>query len=355
MGLLDAKKGRYSLKKKLQVFISSTYIDLIEERQSAVQAVLDAGHIPAGMELFKAGNRTQLETIYKWINDSDVYMLILGGRYGSIEEDSQKSYTHLEYEYAINIGKPIFAVVLNDSFLNAKTEILDEKSVFEVDNKQKYNDFKSVVMSRIIRIANDPKDIMLAIHTTLNDFLEEYDLIGWVRRDNTEVSVSLLTQTNDLNLRIQSLEEKNRLLKEELNQFKISFDESLAFEGHEILIEGSYEERHGNRPGTYSYRKRDIHKHITWDNMFLLWAPRLLQTLNATMARKELERALKDYMGRYFSINDNQFNIIKIQYHALGLINVYEARTTSGGTAEFISLTSKGKNYLVQYSAIKKQ
>lgn len=56
-----------------------------EERRAAVQAVLDAGHIPAGMELFKAGNQSQLATIYKWIDASDVYMLILGGRYGSIE------------------------------------------------------------------------------------------------------------------------------------------------------------------------------------------------------------------------------------------------------------------------------
>ena len=56
------------MNKKLQVFVSSTYTDLIEERQSAVQAILDAGHIPAGMELFKSGNRSQLETIYKWIN-----------------------------------------------------------------------------------------------------------------------------------------------------------------------------------------------------------------------------------------------------------------------------------------------
>ena len=43
------------MNKKLQVFVSSTYTDLIEERQAAVQAILDAGHIPAGMELFKLG------------------------------------------------------------------------------------------------------------------------------------------------------------------------------------------------------------------------------------------------------------------------------------------------------------
>ena len=78
------------MNKKLQVFISSTYTDLIEERQAAVEAILDAGHIPAGMELFKAGNDSQLKTIYKWIDESDVYMIILGGRYGSVESKSGK-------------------------------------------------------------------------------------------------------------------------------------------------------------------------------------------------------------------------------------------------------------------------
>lgn len=40
------------MKKKYQIFISSTYQDLKEERQAAVEAILKAGHIPAGMELF---------------------------------------------------------------------------------------------------------------------------------------------------------------------------------------------------------------------------------------------------------------------------------------------------------------
>jgi hypothetical protein len=43
-------------KKKLQVFVSSTYEDLKEERQVAVESILTAGHIPAGMELFAAGD-----------------------------------------------------------------------------------------------------------------------------------------------------------------------------------------------------------------------------------------------------------------------------------------------------------
>jgi hypothetical protein len=89
------------MNKKMQVFISSTYTDLIEERQKAVEAILNAGHIPAGMELFKAG-RSQMETIKKWIDESDVYCLLLGGRYGSIEEESGLSYTELEYKYAVS-------------------------------------------------------------------------------------------------------------------------------------------------------------------------------------------------------------------------------------------------------------
>ena len=62
--------GELIMKKKIQVFISSTYKDLQDERQSAVEAVLSTNNIPAGMELFKAGNNSQWETIKRWINCS---------------------------------------------------------------------------------------------------------------------------------------------------------------------------------------------------------------------------------------------------------------------------------------------
>lgn len=62
------------MKKKYQVFVSSTFSDLINERQSCVEAILRAGHIPAGMELFSAGNESQLEIIRRWIEESDIYI-----------------------------------------------------------------------------------------------------------------------------------------------------------------------------------------------------------------------------------------------------------------------------------------
>src|SRR5919205_3446113 len=99
-------------RKKYQVFISSTFTDMKAERQAAVEAILTAGHIPAGMELFAAGDESQMKVIKRWIDESDVFLLILGGRYGSIEPESQKSYIQLEYEYALEQNKPFFAVVI---------------------------------------------------------------------------------------------------------------------------------------------------------------------------------------------------------------------------------------------------
>ena len=182
------------MNKKLQVFVSSSYTDLIEERQAAVQAILDAGHIPAGMELFKAGNESQLKTIYKWIDESDVYMLILGGRYGSIESNSGKSYTQLEYEYALNKNIPVFAVVLSESFLTTKINLLGLSDVMEQKSPDKYQYFKSLVMSKVIREVDDCKDIKINIHSTLNEFIHDYNLGGWIKNYRSYIKNNNLLQ-----------------------------------------------------------------------------------------------------------------------------------------------------------------
>ena len=38
--------------KRYQVFVSSTYADLMEERQHVIQALMDMDCIPSGMEVF---------------------------------------------------------------------------------------------------------------------------------------------------------------------------------------------------------------------------------------------------------------------------------------------------------------
>jgi Domain of unknown function (DUF4062) len=165
--------------KKLQVFVSSTYRDLREERQAAVEAILKAGHIPAGMELFTAGNQSQLQTINRWIAQCDAYMLILGGRYGSIEPDSGISYTELEYDYAANIGKPLFAVVIEDSALIEKSKILGPDAL-ELENPALLKQFREKVLKKMSSFYRDSKDIKLCIYESLADISADNDLAGWI-------------------------------------------------------------------------------------------------------------------------------------------------------------------------------
>lgn len=179
--------------KKLQVFISSTYSDLIEERQAAVQAILKAGHIPAGMELFTAGDKSQMETIKRWIDASDVYMLILGGRYGSIEPTTSLSYTELEYDYAAEKEKPLFSVVITEDALDKKVK---DNGLEHIERLQPaaLDNFRAKVLSNISSFFDDSKDIKLSIHETIGDFIDRYEFRGWVRGDEVADTTPLLEE-----------------------------------------------------------------------------------------------------------------------------------------------------------------
>jgi hypothetical protein len=167
-------------RKKLQVFVSSTYADLREERQAAVEAILTAGHIPAGMELFAAGDESQMQVIRRWIEESDVFLLILGGRYGSIEPASGESYVQLEYEHALAVGKPVIAIVVEADHIEVRVKALGTKAI-ETDHPAELRTFREqVVRSRIVRFWRDPRDIKLAVHEALPEYAHRDELIGWI-------------------------------------------------------------------------------------------------------------------------------------------------------------------------------
>ena len=202
--------------KKLQVFVSSTFEDMKEERQAAVEAILSSENIPAGMELFAAGDESQMTVIKRWIEESDVYMLILGGRYGSIEKNTGKSYTHLEYEYAVSLNKPLFSIVISDDALEKK---VNEKgtSVIEKENTKELKAFKNLVLQNLVEFYSDKKDIKLAIYKTLSDFVYRKELVGWIKGDNRVNTAQLaeeiarLTKENS-ELRSQALKNNNSAL-----------------------------------------------------------------------------------------------------------------------------------------------
>ena len=200
------------MKRKLQIFVSSTFTDLIPERQAAVSSILKSGHIPAGMELFTSGDKSQMDTIKKWIDESDVYMLILGGRYGSIEPISGISYTELEYNYAIEQGKALFAVVITDASLEAKIKS-NGTAFLEKENPQALKLFRTKVLSYISSFFDDEKDIRLSVHESLSDFSSSRDLKGWIQADE-------LVDTKPLFEEIKKLSDENNRLKDTLTELE---------------------------------------------------------------------------------------------------------------------------------------
>lgn len=94
--------------RRYQVFVSSTYKDLIDERREVMQALLELEHIPAGMELFPASDDDSWTLIQRVIDDCDYYIVIVGGRYGSSGPDGI-GFTEMEYRYAVERGKPVIA------------------------------------------------------------------------------------------------------------------------------------------------------------------------------------------------------------------------------------------------------
>ncbi len=101
------------MEKRYQVFVSSTFTDLIDERRAVMQALLELDCIPAGMELFPASDEDSWTLIQQVIDDCDYYLVIVGGRYGSMDPNGV-GYTEKEYDYAVASGKHVLGFVHAD-------------------------------------------------------------------------------------------------------------------------------------------------------------------------------------------------------------------------------------------------
>jgi hypothetical protein len=99
---------------RLQVFISSTSVDLKVEHSAAIAAILSCGHRPAGIGQFQTAGERRFPpcSVEQWIRTCDIYVLILGRCYGDLDSETGKSYVHLEYDYAVAQGMPIVACLM---------------------------------------------------------------------------------------------------------------------------------------------------------------------------------------------------------------------------------------------------
>ena len=162
--------------KRYQVFVSSTFEDLREERAAVIGALLQIDCFPAGMELFPAADDDSLTLIRSVIDDSDYYLIILGGRYGTLDNATGKSYTHLEYEYAQSAGKPTIALLhSNPGTLPAdKTEDSDA-------GRKRFNDFRSELRKKNCRHWGDRGELTAAVFTGVQHLKKTRPGVGWIK------------------------------------------------------------------------------------------------------------------------------------------------------------------------------
>ncbi|NQT87445.1 DUF4062 domain-containing protein [bacterium] len=190
--------------KRYQVFISSTYEDLIEERQAVMRSLLMLDCIPAGMELFAAADDTAWGVIQKVIDECDYYIVVVGGRYGSTDDDGM-GYTEKEYRYAVEKGKLVIGFLPKDpdKIPQGKCEKTDE-------GKRRLAAFRDLVSQKLCAFYHSPDSLATEIMAGITKLRAAHpDAVGWVRGDAT-ASQELLEENRKYRQRTDELEEALR-------------------------------------------------------------------------------------------------------------------------------------------------
>lgn len=330
--------------KRYQIFVSSTYADLKDERQQVLQALMEMDCIPAGMELFPAADEEQWEFIKKVINDCDYYLLIIGGRYGSVTSDGI-SYTEKEFDYAIQIGLKVVALIHG-----SPDDIPFGKSEQDPVLRERLLNFKDKVMDgRLVKFWKTGEELPGLVALSLTKTIKTYPAIGWVRANNV-ASEDILAEINEL--RKQNTDLQLLVSKAEAQQKPAVKD--IADLDSVFVVHGTYKTQQTG----YSPRSHSFECKITWRRLFALISPYLVEHPNDALVESKLSSALKEEAtggsdGYSHSINNQEFKTITIQLTAYGLIKTDYTKTTQGGMALFWFLTQKGQQLMIESRVIR--
>lgn len=342
------------MEKRYQVFVSSTYQDLQEERQEVMHALLELDCIPSGMELFPAANESQWSLIKRVIYDCDYYLLILGGRYGSIGSDGL-SYTEMEYRYAISLNKPIIA------FLHKDPGAISAKKTEETpEGKLKLSTFRELIQQRLCKFWTTPFELGSVVSRSLVQLIKTTPAVGWIRadelpdRDATLELLRLRKQVDDLNTELQRAR-------------------TTAPKGTEDLAQG--DELHtirysfaASNPDTYQSTNWTGKFQVRWNDMFATIAPLMINEASEPALKKAFNDYVRDqnFAGlrkqkeletqtlHQFHIDESDFQTIKIQLRALGIIVRSEKARSVKDTETYWTLTPYGDELMTRLRAIKR-
>ncbi len=320
--------------KRYQVFVSSTFIDLQEERRQVMQALLELDCIPAGMELFPATDDTQWALIQRVIDDCDYYVVIVGGRYGSMDEEGI-SYTEREYDYAVSKGLPVLG------FVHAEPKAIPSgKSERDPKAQEKLEAFRAKVQKRMCKFWRTPEELGGVVSRSLVQTMKTYPAEGWVRARNA-------TSPEQLNALRFQIDELNRQL-EASRITPPSNTEGLA-KGNEVFELRYIFDRILKITGSLT---------LTWDEFFSILGPSMFDEESEHRLRYLIQKSIAD--DREFEnatavvLREEDFQTIKIQLLALGLIQKSIRKRGTSDRNTYWCLTAYGEHYITVLRAIKK-
>lgn len=332
------------MEKRYQVFVSSTYADLKDERQHVLQALMEMDCIPAGMELFPASDEEQWEFIKKIIDDCDYYLLIIGGRYGSTTSEGI-SYTEKEFDYAVKIGLKVVALIHG-----SPENIPFGKSEQNPDLRERLLQFKDKVMTgRLVKFWSNINELPGLVALSLTKTIKTYPAVGWVRAKNL-ASEDILSEINELRKENAKLQES---LSTAIAQQSPTI-EGIADIDSQFTVHGTFKtQTPGRQPVTHRFEHT-----ISWREIFSLIAPYLTEHPNDASVKSRISTnlktlATKSSSGQSIYIDDQEFKTITLQLTAYGLIETNYLKTTQGGMALFWRLTPKGHRLMMETRVIR--
>jgi hypothetical protein len=330
--------------KRFQVFISSTFTDLQTERSAIFDTIMRANSIPVGMELIPALDENQLDFIKTIIDKSDYYLLIIGGRYGSMDKEGI-SFTEREYDYAITKNIPVL------SFIHSNPDSIPSGQCDnDPDIKKKLERFRNKVKeTRLVKFYQHSDQLRLEVMQSLMTAIQINPRIGWIRGD-AAASVEVLNDNISLRKQID-------ILTKEINEYKKS-------EIPEITDLASIDEIYKL---TFFHTSGDGKTHyynieLSWRKIFSLIAPSLMSPQYENIFNKEFSsyastqnilQGGQDLFGLHLLSED--IDNIRIQLGALGLIQIFQEKDNNGNYRNLHVLTEVGKQKMYQFRAIKTQ
>jgi len=358
--LLSQEKNRYKengkfsnidmaeINKKYQVFVSSTYDDLQQERQEVIHALLELDCIPSGMELFPAADEDQWSLIKGVIDDCDYYIVIIGGRYGTIGPKGI-SYTEMEYRYALEKGKPIIAFLHKDpdKLPKIKTEKLPE-------NQKKYDDFRNFAQKKMCKFWEDAKDLGSVVSRSLINLQKKHPGIGWVRGD--------LVSSKEAEIEILNLKQEIAKLRNAQKTTHVAPAGSSKYSQGEDLVSIEYDFISTDQEGKEHYWSHSTE--VSWNELFYWILPQMLDPSKDSALKDVLsdflyeerrdkykkDKEIKKHKIHSFEINEKDYLTIIIQARALGLIE-----RTSNFQDKSWKLTPYGDEMMMQLRAVKRK